>query len=102
MRIYQTATYTVREAAVERVTAAVDEFVDYVRASEPGTLLYQAWQRQDHPASFLHLFIFADEEAQRIHSESPAVARFEAAYTPQLAGGDVVFTDYDLVARNDG
>ena len=47
-----------------------------------------------------HLFIFADEEAQRIHSESAAVARFEAAYRPHFVGDDVVFSDFDLVASN--
>ena len=102
MAIYQTATYRVLPSGVDTVKRAIEEFVGYVRANEPGTHLYQAWQRQDDPTSFLHLFIFADEAAQRIHSESAAVARFESIYTPQLVGGDVVFIDYDLVARNDG
>ena len=101
MRIFMTATYRVRASGVDRVTAAIDEFVDDIRGHEPGTELYQAWQRSDDPTSFLHLFIFASEEARRIHSESDAVARFEAAYRPELVGGDVVFTDYTLVARND-
>ena len=70
-------------------------------ANEPGTQLYQAWQAQADETSFLHLFIFADEEARRIHSELAAVARFEAVYAPELVGGDVAFTDFDLVARND-
>ena len=101
MAIYQTATYRVKADAVQIVKAAVGEFVDHVRANEPGTLMYHAWQRQDDPTSFLHLFIFADAEAQRIHSESREVARFESVYRPELVGGDVVFTDFDLVARND-
>jgi len=101
MSIQMTATYRVRETGVDRVTAAVDEFVDYVREHESGTELYQAWQRADDATSFLHLFIFTDEDARRRHSESAAVARFEAAYRPELVGGDVVFTDYTLVARND-
>ncbi len=101
MAIFQTATYRVRPPGVERVKLAIGEFVDYVRANEPGTQLYQAWQRQDDPTSFLHLFIFADEDAQRVHSESAAVAHFESVYSPELVGGDVVFTDYELVARND-
>jgi quinol monooxygenase YgiN len=101
MAIYQTATYRVRPSGVETVKRAIEEFVEYVRANEPGTRLYQAWQGQDDPTSFLHLFIFADDEAQRIHSESEAVTRFESIYTPELVGGAVVFTDYLLVARND-
>ena len=39
MAIYQTAHYQVNEAAVAEVKAAIDAFVDYVRASEPGTRL---------------------------------------------------------------
>lgn len=101
MPIYQTATYRVRDSGVETVRRAIEEFVRYVRANEPGTRLYQAWQAEDDPTSFLHLFIFADEDAQRIHSESAAVARFESIYTPELVGGPVTFTDYGLVARND-
>jgi quinol monooxygenase YgiN len=102
MAIHQTATYRVRASGVETVRRAIEDFVDYVRANEPGTRLYQAWQRADDPTAFLHLFIFADEEAQRVHGESLAVARFESIYTPELVGGPVVFTDYRLVARNDG
>lgn len=101
MAIFQTATYRVKPAAIETVKRAIAEFVDYVRANEPGTLLYQAWQRQSDPTEFLHLFIFADAAAQQIHSVSAEVARFESIYSPELVGGDVVFTDYDLVARND-
>ena len=101
MAIMQTATYRVRASAVGTVTGAIAEFVEHVRANEPGTLLYHAWQLHADPSSFLHLFIFADEDARRIHSESDAVARFESIYSPQLVGGDVAFTDYDLVAGND-
>jgi hypothetical protein len=48
----------------------------------------------------VHLFIFADEAAQRTHSESEAVRRFESVYSPELVGGPVVFTDYEMVAAN--
>jgi len=30
------------------------------------------------------------------------VKRFESVYSPELVGGNVVFTDYDLVATNQG
>jgi quinol monooxygenase YgiN len=100
MPIYQTAEYQVSADGLADVRRAIREFVDYVRANEPGTRMYVAWERQDEPLRFVHLFIFADEDAQRIHSESAAVARFEAAYRPHLVGGGVVFTDFDLVASN--
>jgi quinol monooxygenase YgiN len=62
--------------------------------------MYAAWQQKDDPTQFVHLFIFEDEAAHATHSRSDAVKRFEAAYRPELVGGDVVFTDYHLVATN--
>jgi len=100
MPIHQTAEYRVTPGGVEDVRRAIVEFVAYVRNNEPGTRMYTAWQRQDDPTRFTHLFIFEDAAAQAAHSESAAVARFEAAYRPHLAGGDVVFTDFEEVASN--
>ena len=102
MAIQQTATYQVKAQAVEKVKQAIEEFVRYVKANEPGTQMYVAWQQQDEPTRFIHLFIFRDEAAQTIHSESEAVRRFEAVYSPELVGGPVVFTDFDAVATNQG
>jgi quinol monooxygenase YgiN len=100
MAIYQTATYQVKPQAVEKVKQAIEEFVQYVQANEPGTRMYVAWQQQENPTQFIHLFIFEDAAAQAIHSESDAVKRFETIYTPELLGGAVVFTDFNLVATN--
>jgi quinol monooxygenase YgiN len=82
------------------VKRAIEEFVVYVRANESGTRMYVAWQHKEDPTRFVHFFIFEDEAAHKAHAESAAVKRFEAAYRPELAGGDVVFTDYNLVATN--
>jgi quinol monooxygenase YgiN len=101
MAIYQTAEYRVQQPAVETVRRAIADFVDYVRVNEPGTRMYAAWQRRDDPTRFVHLFIFEDAAAQTAHSESAAVAQFEEIYRPVLVGGDVVFTDFDLVAANE-
>ncbi len=100
MAIYQTATYQVRPQAVNKVKLAIAEFVKYVRANEPGTRMYVAWQQQDDPTRFIHLFIFKDEAAMARHSESAAVKRFESIYSPELVGGNVVFTDFSQVATN--
>jgi quinol monooxygenase YgiN len=100
--IYQTAHYQVKPQAVNKVKQAIEDFVTYVKANEPGTQLYSAWQEKNDPTRFVHLFIFKDEAAQTIHSESQAVRHFESIYGPELVGGDVVFTDYELVATNDG
>ena len=94
------AEYQVRPSGVEKVKRAIDEFVQYVRANEPGTKMYVAWQRKGDPTRFVHFFIFDDDAAQEAHSKSAAVKRFEAAYRPELVGGDVVFTGYDMVAAN--
>jgi quinol monooxygenase YgiN len=98
MAIYQTAAYQVKPSAVSKVNQAIQEFVRYVQANEPGTQMYLAWQAKNDPTKFVHLFIFADAEARARHGQSEAVRRFKSAYTPELVGGDVVFTDYELVA----
>jgi len=33
-----------------------------------------------------------------VASHSEAVKRFESVYSPELVGGDEVFTDYELIA----
>jgi quinol monooxygenase YgiN len=100
MAIYTVAQYRVRPSGVEKVKQAIKEFVPYVQAKEPGTRMYLAWQEKDDPTRFVHFFIFENEAAQKTHSQSAAVKQFEAAYRPELDGGDVVFTDYNLVATN--
>ena len=100
MPIYQTAHYQVRPEAVGKVTAAITEFVAYVTEHEPGAVMYTAWQRQDDPTKFVHLFEFADEAAHEQHGGSAAVRAFESVYRPELVGGPVVFTDYVQVASN--
>src|SRR6202158_4306807 len=98
MAIYQTGGYRVKLAAVEKVKEAIRDFVRYVQANEPGSQMYVAWQQKDDPTHFLHLFIFEDAAAQARHGQSEAVRRFESIYSPELVGGAVVFTDYELVS----
>jgi quinol monooxygenase YgiN len=98
MPIQTIATYRVKPSGVDKVRQAIADFVVHVRANEPGTHLYVAWQQQDDPTRFTHFFIFADEAAHAAHAGSAAVKRFEAAYRPELIEGDVVFTDFEPVA----
>jgi quinol monooxygenase YgiN len=70
------------------------------KANEPRTRLYMAWQQQDDPTRFVHFFIFEDESAHESHGQSAAVKRFESIYGPELVGGPVKFTDFNLVASN--
>jgi quinol monooxygenase YgiN len=96
--LFQTGSYQVKKSAVEKVKKAIAEFVAYVKTSEPGSLMYLAWQQKTDPTKFVHLFIFEDKAAQARHGKSEAVKRFESAYSPELVGGEVVFTDYEMIA----
>jgi quinol monooxygenase YgiN len=100
MPIYTIAQYRVRPGGVDKVKRAIENFVQYVQANEPNTRMYFAWQQESDPTRFVHLFIFENEAALKVHSQSAAVKKFEAAYRPELEGGDVVFTDYRMVAAN--
>ena len=99
MAIFQIAEYEVNTDAVDKVKQAIREFVHYVEANEPGTLIYSAWQTQNHPTQFTHFFAFEDATAKAAHSRSNAVKQFEAVYRPELVGS-VAFTDCDQVATN--
>jgi len=68
--------------------------------SRPPTRMYTAWQQQDDPTRFVHLFEFADEAAHQAHGSSDAVRQFEAVYVPELVAGPVVFTNYEQIATN--
>jgi quinol monooxygenase YgiN len=100
MPIQTIAHYRVKPSGVDKVKRAIAEFVPYVRANEPGTKVYVAWQQKDDPTRFVHFFIFENEAAHTVHSRSAAVKRFEEAYRPELSEGPVVFTDYNAVATN--
>lgn len=97
MPIYQTGGYRVKPEAVEKVKQAIKVFVKYVQENEPGTKMYLAWQEKNDPTRFNHLFIFENEAAQARHGQSVAVRQFESAYSPELVGGGVVFTDYEMI-----
>jgi quinol monooxygenase YgiN len=97
--VRQIARYEVQPEALERCLAAIDEFVAYVRLNEPGTLRYEVWQEPDHPTRFVHIFIFQDAEADRIHSESPQVKKFASILYPECLA-PVEFVDYRQVTSN--
>jgi quinol monooxygenase YgiN len=97
--IRQLARYQVRPQSLERCLAAVQEFVTYVRANEPGTLRYEVWQERSDPTRFVHLFIFRDAEADRIHSESEQVKKFASILYPECLS-PVEFIDYQQIISN--
>ena len=97
MAIYQTGGYRVKPSAVEKVKQASKVFVRQVQENEPGRKRYLAWQEKNDSTRFLHLFIFEDCAAQARHGASAEVKPFESVYSPELVGGDVVFTDYEMI-----
>jgi quinol monooxygenase YgiN len=97
--IRQLARYQVRPEALEQCLAAIREFVAYVRANEPGTLRYEVWQEQDEPTRFVHIFVFRDAEADRIHSGSAEVRKFAGVLYPNCLA-PVEFVDYRHVVSN--
>jgi quinol monooxygenase YgiN len=90
--IRQLARYQVRPEALERCLAAIHEFVAYVRAKEPGTLRYEVWQEDADRTRFVHILVFRDAAADRIHSESTEVKKFAGVLYPECVA-PVEFTD---------
>jgi len=97
MPIHQTAYLVVRDDALETCQKAIREFVVYVRANEPDTLLYTSLQEKDNPNHFLHYFIFRDENSRDLHANSDAVNRFTSVLYPNLVA-PVEFTEYEVFA----
>jgi len=97
--VRQIARYQVRPEALQHCLSAIHEFVAYVRANEPDTLRYEVWQEQKDPTRFVHIFVFRDAEADRIHSQSAEVKRFASILYPQCLA-PVEFIDYDFVRSN--
>ena len=98
MPVYMTARFEVQKDALDVCQAAIQEFVDYVRANEPDTLLYISLQEKENPARFLQYFIFRDEAARQLHSSSKAVNRFTSILYPNLVA-PVKFTEYVVFAN---
>ena len=97
--VRQLARYQIRQKALEKCLAAVHEFVAYVRANEPGTLRYEVWQEQNDPTRFVHIFVFRDADADRIHSESAEVKKFAGILYPECLA-PVEFIDYQQIISN--
>lgn len=97
MTIYMTARYEIKNESLEVCKQTIQEFVDYVRANEPDTILYTSLHEKENPTRFLHYFIFRDEKAREVHSNSDAVNRFTVVLYPNLVA-PVEFTEYNNFA----
>ena len=97
MLIIRTAVFQLRPDALETGQQAIREFVDYIKANEPGTLRYTALQQAGDPTRFMHFMIFQDEAAEEKHRSSPGVKRFTDVLYPGTVEG-VQFTSYATAA----
>lgn len=99
--IHELASYEVRPEALGQCLAAIHEFVAYIRENEPGALRYEVWQDTERPTRFVHLFVWRDAEANRIHGESAAVKKFAGILYPNCLA-PVEFIEYKQVDANAG
>ena len=97
--IHELARYEVRPEALAQCLEAIHEFVAYVRANEAGALRYEVWQEAENPTRFVHIFVWRDEEANRIHGESAAVKKFAGILYPNCVA-PVEFVEYRQVDAN--
>ena len=97
MLIHITARYQVRRAAIEKCCQAVQELVAFVKENEPKTLFYLANQELLDPTRFLHILVFEDEVALKIHQSSNASARFVATVYPETVK-PIEFMEYQIFA----
>ena len=97
MTIHQIAYFVVLDHTLEVCQDAIREFVDYVRDNEPDTLVYTSLQEKENPNSFLHYFVFRNENARDLHANSEAVIRFTDTLYPNLVA-PVEFTEYRVYA----
>lgn len=97
--IRELARYEVRPESLDVCLAAIREFVAYVRTSEPGAVRYEVWQDASRPTRFVHIFVWANEEANRIHGESAAVKKFAGILYPNCLA-PVEFVEYHQVDAN--
>ena len=97
--IHELARYEVRPDALDDAISAIHEFVAYVRENEAGALRYEVWQESEHPTRFVHLFVWRDQEANRLHGESAAVKKFSAILYPKCLA-PVEFIEYRQLDAN--
>lgn len=97
--IRELARYEVRPEALATCLAAMKEFVAYVRAHEAGALRYEVWQEAERPTRFVHIFVWRDDDANRIHGESAAVKKFAGILYPNCLA-PVEFIEYRQIDAN--
>jgi quinol monooxygenase YgiN len=95
--IYMTARFRIQPQAVQATLYAINDFIEGIKATEPGTVQYTAVQDFEDSFAFLNFFSFVDEEAEETHRNSANTARFvEVLY--EHVEGDVIFQRWNPVS----
>ena len=97
MPIFMTARYRVKPESMNQSLYTMNDLVDAIQAAEPGTLEYSCIQDFEDSFSFLHFFVFTDENAEDAHRGGSYVAQFMEAISPNLES-DVLFERWNVVA----
>jgi quinol monooxygenase YgiN len=97
--IFELARYEIQPDALDKCLSAIHEFVAYIRENEPGALRYEVWQEAERPTRFVHIFVWRDAEANRIHGESVAVKKFAGILYPNCVA-PVEFIEYKQADAN--
>lgn len=92
---YRIVRFRVRPSEVPAVEKAIIAFVAQV-ADEPGTLRYESFREPDG-VSYVHVMIFADDEARAKHEQTAHVKTFVADIQPRCEAGPV-YTDLRKVS----
>ena len=92
-----TASFRVEPDSFQLSLYAISDFIDYIKANEPGTIEYTCVQDFEDSFAFLCFFSFVDEAAEETHLASLGTTRFIDNLYPFL-DGDVMFHRWNTVA----
>src|SRR5258708_7879722 len=100
MPVFRSVAFQIRPEGLERCRGAIEEFVNSIRGTQPGTQIYVSLQSKQDLTQFLHVMVFADERAEQLHREAPSTAKFTAILSPELQppASSPDFDPYEVLA----
>lgn len=99
MTVYKIARFEVDPGAVESVEEAMREFARFV-GTELDDSTWTTYREKGGPNSYLSIITADDAAAERRHRDASGTKDFANRLYPNVIG-DVVFTDYELVASSE-
>jgi quinol monooxygenase YgiN len=97
-KLHMLALYRVKAGKLEEVRKAVIDFVSAVRASEPGTLFYEAYQGKGD-VSFFHVMTFEDSVSEENHRRTAHMEAFVRNLYPNCED-EPGFVELELIGSN--